>query len=59
MSTLTADPRRMYFEELTPEEQKAAVIRMHAEGASELALAQCTQWSVEYIKRVLGERREA
>ena len=49
------DPRMKFFENLTHDEQIAAVIRMHNEGSSEFALAQCTKWSVEYIRRVLGE----
>jgi len=50
------DANRMrYFEDLTHEEQVAAVRRMAAEGLSEHALAHCTRWSIEYIRRVLGD----
>lgn len=50
---MNSDPRMRYFEELTHNEQVAALVRMHAEGASILALAHCSQWSIEYIERVL------
>jgi len=52
--TPSADPRR-HFHELSHAEQVDALRRMHADGASLYALAHCSGWSVEYIRRVLGD----
>jgi hypothetical protein len=48
-----------YFQMLTHQEQRAAIQRMSAGGMSDYIIAAATALSVEMIRRVLAELREA
>ena len=46
-----------YFALLTRDEQRAAIVRLAASGASEYTISAATRLSVEQIRIVLGEQR--
>lgn len=53
-------PRELiHFLLLTPEEQLAAIYRLHRLGWSDHGIAHATRLSVEQIRRLIGEARHA
>jgi hypothetical protein len=46
-----------YFQLLTRDEQRAAIVRLAASGASEYTIAAASRLSVEMIRVILGEQR--
>ena len=47
-----------YFALLDRSEQRAAIVRLSAEGFSDYGIAAATRLSVEFVRHVIGERRE-
>jgi hypothetical protein len=59
MTSPSTDPERMrHWHSLTHEQQCLAVLSMADAGQSDIAIAYATGWSREYVRHVLGERRE-
>jgi hypothetical protein len=48
-----------YFALLTRDEQRAAIVRLAASGASEYTIAAASRLSVEMVRVILGEQRAA
>jgi hypothetical protein len=59
MSASHDDGRMNYFLLLTPDEQRAAIHRMHRAGMGDYTLAAATGLSVEMIRRILGPTEPA
>jgi hypothetical protein len=46
-----------YFMMLTPDEQRAAIVRLASSGMSDYGIAAATMLSVEMIRKVLAEHQ--
>lgn len=51
-----AKSRMHYFVMLTPEEQRAAILRLIDSGMSETCVASATRLSVEFVRKIVGSR---
>lgn len=56
---MTTPRELIHFLLLTPEEQLAAIYRLHRLGWSDHGIAHATRLSVEQIRRLIGEARHA
>jgi len=56
---MSPDPARTHFANLPYREQLAAISRLLAAGHSEHTAAAASGWSVEAIRRAIGQRQEA
>lgn len=54
----TGSAERAHFLSLPPDQQAAAVHRLAASGLAEYDIADATGWSVEQVRRVLGEHAQ-
>lgn len=56
---MNATPRELHhFLLLDSDAQLQAVLRLHRSGMSDNGIASATRWSVEAVRRALGEARE-
>lgn len=56
---IPGDSRLLYFTLMTRTEQEATIVKMFNSGWTELGISAATKLSIEQIRRVIGQRREA